>query len=514
MAQASPMIGTSRPAPRDAWYWFAVLMACVATLPPLLTLYPMMTDYPAHLARWHVMLEHGSNPVLDGYYGFRWAWSGNLGADLLIFPLAALFGLETGGKIILVMIPLLTGLGLISVERALRGRVGVGTLLAMGTIWSPSLLMGFMNFTLSLALVLFAFAFWVRSEGKVWRGAVFVPIGLIIWLCHQSGWGVLGVMVFAYECHQRHAAGESRWNSIWRAALATAPLWLPIVPTVLAGQQAPGSFSYGRRALTAKWIFWKTALRDQQGYLDIATVCLFVALPILALFTKKLDGRLAWSALLMALLAMVVPRHLGGGDYADYRLVAVAIMLGLLSINLRPPAFSMALAAGPFLLRIAVTTLAWKGHSLATAEMVKALDHVPHGARVAYAFEEVSGLWPLPPNGHLGSYATVRRDALVNCHFAIPGVHMLQVKAPGWTYADPSQRYLLRGHQRVDLKNFAPAYKADFLWYYGARPPVGMPEGATIIFRTQNTFLARMHHPEPVLPAPEAAPVPAVKAAK
>ncbi|MFM5908878.1 MAG: hypothetical protein ACKOPO_15015 [Novosphingobium sp.] len=503
------MIGQNQPGPRGAWYAFAVLMAMVATLPPLITNYPMMTDYPAHLARWHVMLEHGRNPVLDAYYGFRWAWSGNLGADLLIFPLAALFGVETGGKIILVTIPLLTGLGLISVERALRGRVGIGSLLAMGTIWSPSLLMGFMNFTLSLALVLFAFAFWVRSEGRKWREAVFVPIGLLIWLCHQSGWGVLGVMVFAYECHRLHGLGKPRFEAIWRAVIATVPLWLPILPTVLAGQQAPSSFSYGRRALWSKWIFWKTALRDQHGHLDIATVCLFVALPLVALFTRKLDGRLAWSALLLALLALIVPRHLGGGDYADYRLVAVAIMLGLLSIDLRPSAFSMALASGPFLLRILVTTVAWKSHSLATAEMLRALDHIPRGAKVAYAFEEISGLWPIPPNGHLGSYATVRRDALVNCQFAIPGVHMLQVKAPGWTFADPSQRYLLRAWQRVDLKNFAPAAKADFLWYYGARPPIGLPEGAEVIFRTKHSFLARMHH----APAPDAAAVPPAKAA-
>ncbi len=501
MAQASLQNALPKPAPRDVWYWFAVLMAFAATLPPLITNYPMMTDYPAHLARWHVMLEHGRNPVLDGYYGFRWAWSGNLGADLLIFPLAGLFGVETGGKIILVMIPLLTGLGLISVERALRGRVGIGTLLAMATIWSPSLLMGFMNFTLSLALVLFAFALWVRAEGKKWREAVFVPIGLIIWLCHQSGWGVLGVMVFAYECHRLHALGKPRFEAIWRAAFATIPLWLPILPTALAGQQAPGSFSYGRTPLMSKWIFWKTALRDQRGYFDIATVCLFVALPLLALFTRRLDARLAWSALLLALLTLAIPRHLGGGDYADYRLVAVSIMLALLAIDMRPPALSMALAASPFLMRIAVTTIAWKTHSLATAEMLKALDHVPRGAKVAYAFEEISGLWPIPPNGHLGSYATVRKDALVNCQFAIPGVHMLQVKAPAWPYADPSQRYLLRPWQRVDLKNFAPAYKADFLWYYGARPPIGMPEGAEIIFRTKHTFLARMHHPEPVTEA-------------
>jgi hypothetical protein len=505
-SQKATRLPGAKPGPRDAWFWAAVLLAFLATLPPLITNYPMMTDYPAHLARWRVMLEHGSNPVLDGYYGFRWAWSGNLGADILIFPLAALFGLETGGKIILVMIPLLTGLGLISVERALRGRVGLGTMLAMATIWSPSLLMGFMNFTLSMALVFFAFAFWVRSEGSKWREAVFVPIGLLIWLCHQSGWGVLGVMIFAYECHRLHGTGISRWQSIWRAAFATVPLWLPILPTVLAGQQAPGAFSYGRKPMLAKWIFWKTALRDQHGYLDIATVCLFVALPVLALFTRRLDGRLGWAALLIALLALMVPRHLGGGDYADYRLVAVSLTLGLMAIDIRPAIWTLPLAAGPFLLRIAITTIAWKTHSLAVTEMIKAVDLMPRGARVAYAFEEISGPWPIPPMGHLGSYATVRKDALVNCQFAIPGVHMLQVKAPDWGFADPSQRYLIRRWQRVDLKSFAPAYKADFLWYYGERPPIGMPEGAEVIFRTKHTFLARMHHPAPVSPAaqPEA----------
>ena len=123
---------------RDRWAWFAILLALMAALPPILARYPQMTDYPAHLARWYVMLAHGDNPVIDRYYGFRWAWSGNLGADLLIFPLASLFGIETGGRIIVIMTPVLTGLGIITVERTLRGRIGVGSLLAMATIWSAS----------------------------------------------------------------------------------------------------------------------------------------------------------------------------------------------------------------------------------------------------------------------------------------------------------------------------------------------------------------------------------------
>ena len=40
---------------------------------------------------------------------------------------------------------------------------------SMATIWSPSLIMGFLNFNLSLALALFAFSFWIRWADKKWR---------------------------------------------------------------------------------------------------------------------------------------------------------------------------------------------------------------------------------------------------------------------------------------------------------------------------------------------------------
>ena len=485
----------------DPWTVFAIVLALLAALPPILARYPQMTDYPAHLARWYVMLQRGENPVLDQYYGFRWVWSGNLGADLLIFPLAKLFGLETGGRIIVILIPVLTGLGLITVERTLRGRVGVGSLLAMATIWSPSLIMGFLNFNLSIALALFAFAFWVRSAGWKWREAIMVPIGLIVWLCHQSGWGVLGVMVFCYEW--------SRDRKLIRAVIATLPLWLPLLPTLLAGSQAAGSMSYGPKPLWVKWVQWKTAMRDREGYLDIACVILFCALPFIAMAFRKFDGRLGWAMAAMVGLSVIVPRHLGGGDYADYRLIGVALMLGALAIDWRPSGWLTSgwlipLVAAPFLMRIAVTALAWHSTSAEVSAMLRALKDVPRGAKVAYAFEEVVGLWPTPNYGHIGSWATVRRDALVNCHFAIPGVHMLQVKEPGWTWVDPSQRFLIRGSKRVDLTNFAPAKVADYLWYYGERPPVALPQGAVVLFGTRHSFLARLHHPQ-LPPKPEIA---------
>ena len=469
-----------------------VLVCCAAGLPGLLAHYPQMTDYPAHLARWYIMIDNGHTPDLARYYAFRWVWSGNLGADLLIRPLAALFGLETGGRLLVIAIPMLVAGGIFTVEWTLRRRIGVGALLALATVWSPAMLMGFLNFELALAGALYAFALWVRMAGSRWREAAFVPIGILVWVAHQSGWGVLGVMVFAYEWTRLSQVGASRWTALWRAALATWPLWLPFLPTVLAGQQAEGSFNYGKKPLLVKWSFWKGALRDRVRYIDYATTVLLLIAPLIALRYRRLDPRLAIGAALILLLSVVVPRHLGGGDLADLRLIAVGLMLLAMAIDWRPAWPLMWVAMGPFALRLAITSAVWTVHSANVAHMMKALDQIPRGARVAVAVREEVGLWAQPLYGHLGCYATLRRDALVNNHFAIPGVHMLTLTPQAWKWVDPSHRIYARAHRSVKLAGFKPAKDAEFLWYFGKYAPADLPPGAQVIFTSKHSLLARL----------------------
>lgn len=465
-----------------------ILLLCVAAgLPGLVARYPQMTDYPAHLARWYIMIDEGQNPWLAKYYTFRWVWSGNLGADLLIRPLAALFGLETAGRLLVIAVPMLVAGGLFAVEWTLRRRIGLGPLLALATVWSPALLMGFLNFELALAGALYAFALWVRLEGHRWRGPLFVPIGALVWLAHQSGWGVLGVMVFAYEWSR-----QDRWTGVWRAALATWPLWLPFVPTLLASQEAKGAFDYGKRPLVVKWAFWTQALRDRVRYVDYATTLLLLIAPVVAMWRQRLDPRLSIAGLITLLLSLVVPRHLGGGDLADLRLIAVGLMLLALAIDWRPAWPLMVLALAPFAIRLTITTAVWSVHSANVAYMMKALDRIPRGARVAVAVREEVGLWAQPLYGHLGCYATLHRDALVNNHFAIPGVHMLALTPAAWKWVDPSHRLYARKGRSVKLARFKPAAEAQYLWYFGKYAPANLPDGARVIFRSKHSLLARL----------------------
>jgi hypothetical protein len=465
----------------------ALFLAMLSAMPFIIAKTPQLTDYPSHLARYYVMLDGGHNSFLARYYDFQWSLTGNLGADLLIWPLAKLFGLEPAGRILGLIIPPLTGLGIIAVEWVLRRRVGIGAMLAFAMIWSPAMGMGFYNFCLSLALALLSFALWVKLEGWSWRGLLFVPIGLAIWLCHASGWGVLGVLVLGYELSQQKGI---------RSALATWPLAFPIIPIAITGG-AKGGLSYGAAVGAFKLAIWLQAMRDQDFWLDIGSLGLVLLVLLAATLMRKIDGRLGWAALILFILTFAMPRHFGGGDYADYRLIAVALMIGCMAIDWQAPRWLFWLAPILFLVRLDLTCAAWEVHARELREDLKALKYLPEGARVAGAVVIDVRDWPLNPFEHAPSYATIRRDALVNSHFAIPGVHMLRLKDARLDedFVDPSHRVMHRRGRPIYLQHFKPANHADYLWYFGKEGPTTLPPGTKVLYATRHSFLAKLANP-------------------
>ncbi len=468
------------------WLLLGLLMAFAASLPGILARYPQMTDYPAHLARYHVMLEIAHNPVLQRFYSFDWWWSGNLGADLLIQPLAAMFGLEMAGRIIVILIPALTGFAIMAAEWALRRRIGFGSFLAMLFIWSPALLLGFLNFTLSLAMMLFAFAAWVLLEGKRWRVLVMAPFAVVVWLCHVSGWGILGLVVFGYEWNRR---------GNWTALVAPWSLCLPFIP-LLAGGGTKGLFSYGPAVQAYKLAIWMQGMRDQWRPFDQYSLAFVLGIILLAVVIRRIDWRLGWGAVAVLIGSIVIPRHIFGGDLADSRMISTGLMLMCLAIEWRPPVWLLLSAPALFFARLEVTTSSWIVNSRETEVLLGALDHLPEGARVASAVQTEVIAWFYSPFEHICGYAVVRRDALTNCNFALPKVHMLRVNDLGRAFADPSHRIRRRPHKPVELANFKPAQHTDWLWYVGPVKPSSLPAGAEIVWRSPNSFLARLAKPE------------------
>ena len=297
----------------------------------------------------------------------------------------------------------------------------------------------------------------------------------------MSGWGVLGILVFGYEWHRRKG---------WSALIAPWPLFLPFL--FLVAGQANSGLCFGSDAVRYKIGIWFKAMRDQSMRLDILTLLIVAFALLVALRQRKFDGRLGWAALILLVLTIAMPRHLGGGDYADWRLIAVALMIGCLAMDWRVPRWAFYLAPALFLLRLGVTTYAWHDQSEEMEVALGALDQIPQGSVVAGAVAVPASQWGVEPLEHAPSYAAVRRDALVNSHFALEGIHMLQLRGGVNNFVDPSQRIIHSPGEQISLAEFAPAKNADYLWYFGREQPANLPAGAKIIHRTPISFLARL----------------------
>lgn len=503
---------------------FVAVMAVVAIVPLLRPDIAPLVDLPGHMGRYRVQLAIGDHPYLGEWYNFSWQLIGNLGIDILIVPLAKLFGLEPAVKLIVMTIPALTVTGLLWIAREVHGRIPPTALFALPIAYSFPFQFGFVNFALSMAIALNAFALWLRlaRTGHVGlRAAIFVPLSCALWLCHTFGWGVLGVLAFSAEMVRRHDArtdrGPASWIKAWvRAGVDCAPLALPLVLMVLwrSGEHVGGR--------TGDWFDWRAkigwltmALKDRWEAFDIAAVWVLYLILFKGFRDPNIEysRNLGLSALFVLAVFVVLPRIVFGSAYADMRLAP--FMLGIAIIALRPrPGLSIrgsaTLAAAGLafvLLRIAGTTASFWMYADDYDRELKALDHLPVGARVVSFVGAACGSpWAMTRLEHLPALALERRIAYANDQWSMAGAQLLtaRYRLAGRFAHDPSQIVTRRQCPRewwrpIDraLARF-PREAFDYVWLI--RPPAYDPKfnaGLVEIWRDGRSALFRVDHAKP-----------------
>ena len=503
---------------------FVALMALVAIIPLLRPEIPPLVDLPGHMGRYRVQLSREAYPWLSDWYNFSWQLIGNLGIDILIIPLAKLFGLELAVKLIVMTIPALTVTGFLWIAREVHGRIPPTALFALPLAYSYAFQFGFVNFALSMALALNAFALWLRLARTGHfrlRAAIFVPLSCLIWLCHTFGWGVLGVLACSAEMVRQHDArtdrGPMSWIKAWvRAGLGCVPLALPIILMVVwrSGEHVGGE--------TGDWFNWRAkigwltmALRDRWMAFDIASI----AVLYLILFRGFRDPNVEYSrnlglsALFLLVVFIVLPRIVFGSAYADMRLAP--FMLGIAIIALRPKKGlsirgSATLAAAGlafFLVRIAAGTVSFWMFADDYDRELKALDHLPVGARlVTFIGTECGSPWTMTRLEHLSAIALERKMAYTNDQWSMAGAQLLTTRyLPAGRFGhDPSQivtsvqcprewwRPISRAMARFPRNAF------DYVWLI--RPPAYDPKfnaGLVPIWRDGTSVLYRVDHGAP-----------------
>ncbi|MFM9131809.1 MAG: histidine--tRNA ligase, partial [Actinomycetota bacterium] len=90
---------------------------------------------------------------------------------------------------------------------------------------------------------------------------------------------------------------------------------------------------------------------------------------------------------------------------------------------------------------------------------------------------------------HIAGYAVVRKDALVNMHFALPLIHMLTINEGGKYFRDPYHRLLWKKGRKTDMTTYAPARYVDWFWYIGRHELDALPRKAEVTLRTDDALL-------------------------
>lgn len=495
---------------------YAIALILLAAVPLLWPTVPPLIDLPGHIGRYRVQLDLAASPALQHFYGFEWRLVGNLGVDLLIMPLAKLFGLELGVKLIAIAVPCLTVAGFLAIAHEVHGKLQPTTVFALPLAYSFPFQYGFINFALAMALAMLSFALWLRlrPHPRV-RIALFVAVGMALWTCHTYGWAALCVLAAGAQLYARRDEGRSWLGTLGRAFLDCLPLAPPFLFMVFWRSGGHDVFTGDWFNMLQKLVYFAMVLRDRWVFFDLASLIVLLVV-LVAAFREKTMGfsrMLSFAALLLAAAYLVIPRVVFGSAYADMRLIPFVIAIALLAIRFTGGSKRnlgiIALCALAFYgVRLSAGTISfWQYDKSHTGELA-ALDHIPQNARVIALVGRPCGIeWHQSRLDHLSSMALVRRHAFVNDQWAVPGAQLLTVRYPAAApfNEDPSQFVIARQCTKLagadapptmvidDALSAIPRQAFDYVWLI--QPPPHSPAslaGLTPVWRNGNSVLFKI----------------------
>lgn len=431
--------------------WPAVLLVCFVAIAPLLLVdFPPLVDLYGHLGRFAVQTELAQRPELQPYYSYEWKLIGNLGADILVQALHPLLGLETSVRCVVILTQLLGALGLLLVSREIHGRVTPFAVAAVPLLYGYPFNYGFINYALSMALALLAYAAWLRlhrREREVAAGLWLAVAGAAIWVCHTYGWAFLGLLTGSTMLAEVIGARLHPLRAAARILRACWPLLLPIVPMAVWRAQSAGPLASGW-SLPFKFIWLLSPFRSVWKPMDIGALAVVAGLLVWVRLSRSaaFDHRVGIAALLCVAFFFILPSWVFGSAFADMRLLPYGLAAGLLAIStarVGPRELRIAgLAALAFFAgRMAVTSAGYVVQDRMVQAALPALANMPKGARVAFfVIKPCKVRWTLPVLDHVAGAALARRNAFVNDQWQQAGVNPLIVHYPAGKpfLADPS----------------------------------------------------------------------------
>lgn len=461
MTEPTPPARRSLGGPGAAWATAAIAVAYLALLAPMLIVdVPPLLDYPAHFTRMWLIGGGAAIPPLDEMYAvdFSQAWA-NIGIDLMALSLGGLIGKANVPILALALAVALPSLGALLLSRRIFGGAHWWQLAFVLPAFGKTLIFGFLNFNIGVGVALLAAAL---DDRLLSRGPVVTVIGRALLTClvlifhpfAAVGYGGLLLALALGPDARTWISWKGVRAKVGPGLLALLPTLLPVVLVLALAPHPP--VKVGDAATVIAWAplnlhnLASTALSAFRGYVgwfDGLTVAVLAAAVGLGLATGRIEvhAGLFLAGLAFAVLALLMPFHIGDGFYLQLRLPLIATFVLLVSLlpdfarARRGVVMALALFLALGLARTAIVGAAWWNAQSDVREVREALRSVPAGASVLPGRHEVTedrmaaapfGRYYAAHSmvGHLPELGVSQQHAFVANLFAIPGQQPLRIR--------------------------------------------------------------------------------------
>ncbi len=414
----------------------AGLLALLLLLPVLLTKLPAFDDYANHLARIFVIMQHGSNPLLDRFYDVRWHVVPNLVLDLAA-PLAAVTGLYAAGKLLVISYTLLLLAGPHALHLALYRRWSFGPLLAVPLVYGTISKWGALNYELALGVALFATAAWIaaREAPALLRGLLSLACVALLFICHLLTVALYGLAIASFELWRTcamPAAARPRAGD----ALALILPFAALVPLML--------LSPGADMPTVPWQWGDVHTRLDalryvvEGYfptLDLVALLAIIAGLIWAIAAHAVRlPAFAWYFLAFCGFLFLLSPATGIGPWEVVGRLPDGVaffVIGMLAWDLDSPrrrgAF-LAVVVALSLFRMSGVAVAFRSYDRIRADFERSLPRIAPGSRILVADDYAHQQEDMAPLKELACLAMIERSSMVSMAYANPYKQILAVR--------------------------------------------------------------------------------------
>lgn len=486
---------------------FAILLLLAALPLGCSEMLPLL-DYPNHLARMYLLAHLAQSPPLQQFYDIVWRPVPNLAMESVVPWLSLLMPLDWAGKLFVAVTFFLIAGGVAVVQRCLFGAWSAWSWLAFLLLYNRLLLWGFLGFLCGAGLALWAFAAWIalHRQGAATRLASGCFCALLLYFAHLMAWGLYGVVVLGYEVGLLLRQRPGFAAALRALALAGLPFLPPLALMLLGSSASGGVVLFAQPGRKLDLVF--SVFDDYNRIFDVACFLLFLA--GLGYCFARRWVRLApemWAPLAMLLVVyLAMPSQLFTAQGADRRVPLMLFLVLLAGSSWCLPRKRVAgvvlTAAGLlFLVRLAVVAVSWQASGRTYATLLRGLDEVPVGSRIAVAFPEGAVNVEATPLAHLTVIAIARRQAFVPTLFAYATQQPIALKPAYRRLADGLPPDLLwgafvAGGAPLDAGARAALAEYDYVVFTDRRPFVlADRSGLVPQLATPRFQLYRIEHP-------------------